>query len=308
MERVTTSICVREVVCRFGAKLALDRVDLTVRPGEIHALLGPNGAGKTTLIRVLTGLVEPQSGSVSRAGTVGLVPSGDRSFYLRISTLENLIFFARLHGLRLRAAKRRSREVLEQVGLGEVAGRPVGRCSHGMQKRLAVARALLVEPQILLVDEATHDLDPEGARRIRGLIRDLAGGGVAIVWTTQRVDEVRGFAHSMTFLRSGKVGFTGSPSELAAQAPAQRYVIQVRERDTQTAPRLAALQLAVGAGGTVAGPVDGGHEFLIGADGEGALGRTVARLVAAGFDVLACRHEHSELEQAFLHLAGEVAA
>jgi ABC-2 type transport system ATP-binding protein len=299
---------VRDVVCRFGAKLALDRVDLTVRPGEIHALLGPNGAGKTTLIRVLSGLVEPQSGSVTRSGTVGLVPSGDRSFYMRISTLENLIFFARLQGLRLRPAKRRSRELLEQVGLGDVAARPVGRCSHGMQKRLAVARALLVEPQILLVDEATHDLDPEGARRVQGLIRDLAATGVAIVWTTQRVDEVRGFAYSMTFLRAGTVGFTGSPSELAAQAPPQRYVIQVRERDTQAAPRTAALQLAAGAGCAVSDPVDAQDEFLITADGEGALGRTVARLVGAGFDVLACRHEHSELEQAFLHLAGQVAA
>ncbi len=308
MDTASTSLCVRHVVCRFGAKLALDRVSLTVRPGEIHALMGPNGAGKTTLIRVLAGIVEPHSGSVTRAGTVGLVPSGDRSFYMRLSPLENLIFFARLNGLRLRSAKRRSHEVLEQVGLSEVAGRPVGRCSHGMQKRLAVARALLVEPQILLVDEATHDLDPEGARRVQGLIRDLAAAGVAVVWTTQRVDEVRNLAHSMTFLRAGAVGFTGSPSELAAQAPTQRYVIQVRKRNSLATPQLAALQLAAGADCTVSHPADGGCEFLIAPDDDGSLGRTVARLVGAGFDVLACRHEHSELEEAFLHLAGQVAA
>ena len=106
--------------------MALDAVDLAIAPGEIRALLGPNGAGKTTLIRVLSGLMKPQQGTVLTRGRVGLVPSGDRSFYLRISALENLIFFARLHGLRLRQARSRAREVLEAVGLADVA-RPSGR-------------------------------------------------------------------------------------------------------------------------------------------------------------------------------------
>ena len=141
------SVVVRDVVCRFGDKTALNGVDLAIAPGEIHALLGPNGAGKTTLIRALCGLVTPQQGTVFTSGRVGLVPSGDRSFYLRISALENLIFFARLHGLRLRQARVRAREVLDAVGLADVANRPVGRCSHGMQKRLAVARAVLVSPR-----------------------------------------------------------------------------------------------------------------------------------------------------------------
>jgi ABC-2 type transport system ATP-binding protein len=161
---------VRGLVRRFGEREALKGVDLTARTGEIHALLGPNGAGKTTLLRVLTGLVDPSEGSVrilgadgrgrAARGRVGLVPAGDRSFYLRISGTENLLFFARLHGMRKRAAVARAREVLEDVGLTEAAGRPVGGWSHGMQKRLSVARALLTSPPVLLVDEATHDLDP----------------------------------------------------------------------------------------------------------------------------------------------------
>ncbi len=199
------SVLVRDVVCRFADKTALDGVDLAIAPGEIRALLGPNGAGKTTLIRVLCGLVEPQQGTVLTSGRVGFVPSGDRSFYLRISGLENLIFFARLHGLRLPQARRRAQGVLDAVGLAEVANRPVGRCSHGMQKRLSVARALLASPQVLLVDEATHDLDPENARRIRGLVKSLADEGTAVLWTTQRVDEVPGFADSVTLLLHGGV-------------------------------------------------------------------------------------------------------
>lgn len=308
MECAGLSIRVRDVVCRFGTKTALDGVDLSVGAGSIHALLGPNGAGKTTLIRVLSGLVEPSAGSVSRAGTVGLVPSGDRSFYLRISALENLVFFARLHGLRLREAKRRAREMLEQVGLAEVAGRPVGRCSHGMQKRLGMARALLVEPQILLVDEATHDLDPEGARRIQQLVSDLARGGMAVVWTTQRVEEVRGFADSMTLLREGTVRFSGSPSEFAARAPVSRYIIRVRSAGAAAPPALAALQLAVGAAGEITAATAADDEFVLTPTRVGDLGLAVARLVEAGLEVVTCRHEQSELEEAFLHLASRAAA
>ena len=296
----------RGIVCRFGDKVALDGVDMTIAPGEIHSLLGPNGAGKTTLTRVLCGLVKPQLGTVSMGGVVGFVPSGDRSFYLRISNLENLIFFARLHGLKLRQARARARELLDAVGLGDVADRPVGRCSHGMQKRLSVARALVVSPEVLLVDEATHDLDPEGARRIRDLVRGLAEEGTAVLWTTQRIDEVSDFAHSTTLLLKGKVVFRGSPTELAARAPSDRYVVQVRNRASSGLPSPAAVQLAVGRAASMIPANDTGY-FLLAPRGEGDLGVGVARLVEAGFDVVSCRQAHSEMEEAFLVLTGAAA-
>jgi ABC-2 type transport system ATP-binding protein len=230
------AVSVRGLVRRFGDKLALDGVDLTIAQGEIHALLGPNGAGKTTLLRVLCGLVDPNGGAIRISGHLGLVPSGDRTFYLRISGTENLIFFARLHGLRLRAARQRAREVLEQVGLDSAAALPVGRYSHGMQKRLSVARALLVDPAVLLVDEATHDLDPEGASRVRGLIAGLAQRGTAVLWTTQRIEEIRGFAHAVTLLRQGTVGFRGSVDELVARAPSQRFGLGLLNGDADRPP------------------------------------------------------------------------
>jgi ABC-2 type transport system ATP-binding protein len=305
MDEARLSVLVRGAVCRFGDKTALDGIDLTIAPGEIHALLGPNGAGKTTLIRVLSGLMKPQQGTVFTSGRVGFVPSGDRSFYLRISNLENLIFFARLQGLRLRQARSRAQEVLDAVGLGEVANRPVGRCSHGMQKRLSVARALLISPQVLLVDEATHDLDPEGARRIRAIVRTLADEGTGVLWTTQRVDEVPNFAHSVTLLQRGAVVFTGSPAELASRAPADCYLIQVRTRVAGTAPPLAAVRLAVGSA-TIRATKDAGHFVLAPRAPEG-LGVAVARLVNAGFDVMTCRQAQSEMEEAFLLLTGAAA-
>jgi len=299
-------VLVRDVVCRFADKTALDGVDLAIAPGEIRALLGPNGAGKTTLIRVLSGLVKPQQGTVFTCGRVGLVPSGDRSFYLRISGLENLIFFARLNGLKLRQARSRAQELLEAVGLAEVVNRPVGRCSHGMQKRLAVARALLGDPQVLLVDEATHDLDPEAARRIRELVRGIADQGTAVLWTTQRVEEVPSFADSVTLLLQGVVVFAGSPAELVARAPTDRYLIQVCTRDASGPPQLAAVQLVAGPGTTITPTNDVGY-FVLASRNPRGVGLAVARLVNGGFDVISCRQADSEMEEAFLALTGAAA-
>ena len=226
--RPTPALEVRGLRRSFGVTMALDGVDFTTRAGEIHALLGPNGAGKTTLLRTISGLVAPTEGAVkvlgadvttgsrSRHGHVGLVPSGDRTFYLRISGLENLVFFARLHGLSRRKAVARARTVLALVGLADAAQRRVATYSHGMQKRLSIARALLTAPGVLLVDEATHDLDPEGADRVRSLVADRAAAGAAVVWATQRVEEINGFANRVTLLSAGRVRFTGSVAELLA--------------------------------------------------------------------------------------------
>ena len=300
------AIQVARVVRTFGSATALGGVDLEVVPGEIHALLGPNGAGKTTLIRILAGLVEPDSGGVHTTGAVGLVPSGDRTFYLRISGLENLIFFARLHGLRLRSARRRAIEVLADVGLADAARLPVGHYSHGMQKRLSVARALVRAPSVLLVDEATHDLDPHGAVMVRELIADLAARGTAVIWTTQRIEEVRDFADSVTFLHGGVVRFRGSVSELIARAPAQRFVIKVRNGHPDQPPDSAALQQALGGIAHVStGDAEPGS-FLLVPGPDRTVGAAFAALVTAGYDVLTCRTERAEIEEAFLALAAEV--
>jgi ABC-2 type transport system ATP-binding protein len=299
----------RGVVRRFGDKLALDGVSLVVRPGEIHALLGPNGAGKTTLLRILSGLMEPSSGSVTVLGApvtsgardlrarVGLIPAGDRSFYLRISGLENLAFFARLHGLRRREAVARSLDALERVGLSDAARDRVGVYSHGMQKRLSVARALLTEPPVLLVDEATHDLDPEGARRIRALIAAIAAEtGAAVVWATQRLDEIRGFADTATVLRMGAARFAGTVAELMVHATPRRFLLQLAPNGTP--PEAALTEL-----GEVArmAPHGAGH-YLLALHPGVVLGDALLALERGRVRVLACRNERSEVEEAFFSL------
>ena len=308
---------VRALVRRYGAHGALRGVDLAVGRGEVHALLGPNGAGKTTLLRVLTGLVDPTSGTISvlgeaaggrtARGRVGLVPAGDRSFYLRISGVENLAFFARLHGLRRRAAFARAEELLEEVGLAEAARRAVGEWSHGMQKRLSVARALLTSPPVLLVDEATHDLDPEGAERIRGLIGSLAARGTAVLWATQRVDEIRGFASAVTFLDRGVVRFAGSVEGLMAQAASRRYVIRVRNGRPGALATEQLGTLLAGRAAVEAGAAADGEHFRLQPGADVPLGAAIAALAAGGVDVLACRQERSEIEEAFFALAGDPA-
>jgi ABC-2 type transport system ATP-binding protein len=305
---------VRDVSRRFGRVVALDRVSLVVGGGAIHALLGPNGAGKTTLLRVLTGLVDADSGHVRVAGLdpagggrelrrlVGLVPSGDRTLYLRLSGLENLVFFGRLHGFRRRAATLRAHEVLEAVGLEDAARVSVGVYSHGMQKRLAVARALLVDPAVLLVDEATHDLDPEAAENVRGLVRDLADRGTAIIWTTQRVDEVRGFAGSVTLLARGRTRFAGTVAEFMTHALPRRYLLRLADVRGNNGPPSPALEAGLAGLGSIFQTGDDATHYLMSLEDGAALGDALAGIRAAGFQLLSCRDERSEVEEAFLTL------
>jgi ABC-type multidrug transport system ATPase subunit len=303
----------------FKQTVALDGVSVRIDAGSIHALLGPNGAGKTTLIRVMTGLVEPDAGDVRLMGITlsgvtsrevrrlfGYVPSGDRTFYLRISATENLAFFGRLYGLSRRQALVRATEVLEAVELTDAAKVPVGVFSHGMQKRLSLARALLLAPPILFVDEATHDLDPEASARARSLVANAARAGAAVVWATQRVDEIRGFADRVTLLDRGVVRFEGTVPELMGSSGARRVLIHLGRqpgrgpligRVTDLLDSRAGVLPAGGAG------EDGEHLLLV-LEADAVLGDLIATLANDGIAVLACREERSEIEQAFLRLTG----
>jgi ABC-2 type transport system ATP-binding protein len=317
-ESLAVVVSARNLTRRFGRKVALDDVNLEVGGGELHALLGPNGAGKTTLIRILLGLLEPTGGSVQLLGRkvgrhgnelghmVGFVPSGDRSFYLRISGLENLVFFARMHGMNRRRALERSHEVLEHVGLADAAKERVGIYSHGMQKRLSVARALLGQPKLLLVDEATHDLDPEGAERVRNLVRLACAQGSAVVWATQRLEEIRGLADRVTLLHKGRVEFLGSVHELTALARPREHVLRLTNgRPAGPKMRLAADAALRGHGTLVPVRGDDSEHYVLSLDDDAVLGDALTALAAADVKVLACRERRSEIEDAFLSLTSE---
>jgi ABC-2 type transport system ATP-binding protein len=309
------AIEVDELRRRFGAVEALRGVSLEVDCGEVHAVLGPNGAGKTTLMRILSGLVDPSEGSAyvlnRRTGgppsvrkSIGLVPSGDRSFYLRLSGFENLVFFARINGMRRREARRRAAEVLEAVSLTEAGPRPMSTYSHGMQKRLSFARALLHDPAVLLVDEATHDLDPAAAAQVRALASERARAGAAVLWATQRIEELAGFADRVTVLDRGVVCFAGTVAALAAEGGGDRHVVGLGPRTTAD---LAAMGAAMGALGHVQPASDAGHVLVTLAPGV-SLGAALAALTAAGAEVTSCRDERPPIERAFLAVTGALAA
>jgi ABC-2 type transport system ATP-binding protein len=311
-----TVIDVSGLVRTFGSNPALRGVSLTVKRGEIHALLGPNGAGKSTLLRILCGLVEPSAGAghildrppraLRRRDArrlIGLVPSGDRSFYQRLSGLENLVFFGRLHGLGRSEALRRAESGLASVGLTHAGARPVGIYSHGMQKRLSVARALLTEPALLLVDEATHDLDPEGARRVQELVAQAAADGAAVVWATQRLDEIRSFANAVTLLDGGEVRFAGTVPQLMSLCEPRRYILRLRAAPSAEAGLMERAASALGGMGTISrkDAVDSDHYLLHLHEGS-ILGDALTALMEAGVTVHACSEERSEIESSFLLL------
>lgn len=304
------AIVVRNVSRYFGDTHALVDVDLEVETGEIRALLGPNGAGKTTLLRTIVGSVRPSAGEIEVLGVAwrdlanrhsrnmfGLVTSGDRSCYHRLSGLENLLFFGRLQGLSKSRALTRARETLELVGLTDAARKRAGSYSHGMQKRLAIARALLMEPPILLVDEATHDLDPAGAREVRSLLSKAARGGAAVLWATQRVDEIQDTAATVTVLNHGRVQFSGTVDALAEAARSRRYRIEIAGEIPTTGDTNGLTERLQPLGRT------GLYSFDLPL--SVSLGRAIATLEELGVEVTACRLERPQLEDAFLALTEE---
>ena len=209
-----------------GPVRALGGVDLTVAAGEIVGLVGPNGAGKTTLLRIISTLIEPTAGTVTVDGfdvagqrmavreRIGLVLADDRSLYWRLNGRQNLEFFAGIAGLARPEARRRAGEYLERVGLAH-RDKLVFGYSSGMRARLSLARALLVSPRLLVLDEATRALDPVAAADVADLLRESAAQGVAVLLSSHRLDEIESVCQRMVVVADGAVRFQGTPAELA---------------------------------------------------------------------------------------------
>jgi ABC-2 type transport system ATP-binding protein len=215
-------IAVRSLGRDFGPRQVLSDVSLTVAAGEVHGVLGPPAAGKSMLLRVLAGQVGATSGDVrvlghrpgvpALAGRVAFVAAGDDSSYQRISGLENLVFIARLRGLSQHDAFARAEAVLHETGLTAAAHGPVGEWTPAMRRRLAYARALLTDPEVLLIDAPEQELEPETAR---ALVAGRARRGAAVVWAARRLDALAGTARTVTLLADGRVRFAGTVSALA---------------------------------------------------------------------------------------------
>jgi len=224
---VTSAISAHGLTRRFDSGVALDHLTLDLDGGEVLALLGPNGAGKTTTVRLLNGVLRPDAGTARVLG-FDPVTQGDevrrRTGVLtenaglddRLTTRENLEFTARLRGLAPRDARVRVDEMLERFGMAERADDLTQGFSTGQRKRVALARALLHDPQVLFLDEPTSGLDPAGTRDVIDLIQSLAGEGRTIVLATHFLGEAGRLADRMAVLHRGRLRAFGRPDALAA--------------------------------------------------------------------------------------------
>lgn len=246
---------VENVTRSFGDVIALDKLNLKIAPGAVSVLLGPNGAGKTTAIRMITGALAPDEGT---ARTFGLDPAGPDgqevrercgvvsakpSLYDRLSGWDNLRYAAELYGLGKGAeADNRIEEAAALFAIDSALEHLVGGYSTGMKTRLALARAVLHKPDLLLLDEPTSGLDPESALAVLGLIGDMAAEGQSVLMCTHLLLEAEGLADEIVVMQAGTSLESGRPEDLA-----KRYWPEKQVRISATIPEgLDALEVQPG--------------------------------------------------------------
>lgn len=222
------AIKITDITHRFPGQRrpALDDISLTVEPGHIFGLLGPNGAGKTTLVRILSTLLIPTSGKATVCGydvvregskvrrSIGLAAGSERSFYFRLTGYQNLEFFGGLLGLRGRELKNRVEYLLDLVGLSDARNLLFMKYSSGMRRKLSLARCLLNDPPVYLLDEPTTGIDPGSAIHIRGVIEELRARGKTILVTTHNMEEADKLSDVIGVLKEGRPVAVDTPANL----------------------------------------------------------------------------------------------
>lgn len=213
----------------FDDFLAVDSISLAVKRGEITALLGPNGAGKTTFVKMCSTLLTPTTGRILVDGAdavnspasarrkLGLMLGGELGFYGRASVVDNLRFFADVAGVSRSRAQAVER-ALEVVGLADVPTRKVNHLSRGMRQRLHLARAIIADPPLLILDEPSTGLDPEIALEMRKLIQAIANAGTGVLLTTHAMSEAEALANRLVVIGAGRVVVDGAVADVAKAA------------------------------------------------------------------------------------------
>ena len=287
-------------------RVALDGVDLDARTGVLTGLLGPNGAGKTTLLRVLLGVIDPDGGSVSVDGVAvdtaarrswGYMPQ-ERGLYSTMRTGEQVVHFARLHGLSKPDAEARSRELLDELGLGDRWGDRTEALSGGMRQRLQLAVALVHDPQVIVLDEPFAGLDPVAVAELCETLRRRTAEGATVLFSSHQLDLVQDLCESIVMVHQGRVVMDGSVSELRAASARRRLRVVVESTDDRWLDHLAVLP-----GVAVATRDEDGIRFELPPDVDPLavldIARAAGRVVDFGLEL-------PSLSELFLHAAGEV--
>ena len=292
--------------------VALAGVDLSVPVGEVHGLLGPNGAGKTTLCKILSTVLLPTSGRAMVAGhdvvtetasvrrLIGIVFGGERGLYTRLTARQNVAFWAALYGMRGRALRARVDELLERMGLAERAGQRVEGFSRGMKQRLHLARGLVGDPRVVLLDEPTTGMDPVAARDFRTLVTELRAEGRTVLLTTHDMAEAEALCDRVTLIDGGRLLATERPASLTrwlsiyARVEAAEVAGALADRlqdELASLPGVAEVRRTPPAG------------LRIETDAEDAAPRVLRTLLDAGVTQAAI--VQPDLEEVYLHVIGD---
>lgn len=289
---------------RFGAVEAVRGIDLTARPGEVTALVGPNGAGKTTLLLVLATLLVPDAGSVRVAGHDPVQePDAVRArmgwspdvfgLYDNLTALEYLVFFGEAYRLGRVRSRERAHELLALIGLPDWAPRPVHTMSRGQKQKLGLARALVHEPEVLLLDEPASGLDPRARVELRELLRLLARGGTAVVVSSHLLADLEELADRVVFVARGTTVGEHRLDELPAGSQLRPW-------------RLRALDVDLLVAALDRHSYDHDPPTLAGVDvrlaSDEAAAALLAGLVRDGVPVVACQPLGGALEATYLQL------
>ena len=300
------AVATTQLVKRFGSQAAVDGIDLRVPYGAVYGFLGPNGSGKTTTIRMLLGLVHASEGQINVLGSP--VPTASSAILPRVGSLvEGPAFHPYLSGRanlgRLDAADRfadprtsraRIDGALERVGLLGAARKRYRAYSLGMRQRLAIAAALLMPRDLLILDEPTNGLDPQGTREVRSLISSLAGDGATVLVSSHLLSEVEQVCTHLGVMRQGSLVAQGSVGEVRAGArPVVEVTTSMPDEAAQVLTRLGLADIERTSSGVRAAPSDVEPE------------RIVAALVGAGVGVRGFAVQVPSLEDLFVSLTGE---
>jgi sodium transport system ATP-binding protein len=231
VDALTKTFVVKERSSAFALKAttrtvaAVERVSFTARDGEVTGLLGPNGAGKTTTLRMLSTLLTPDAGKAEIDGAdlatqklairrkLGVL--GDaKGLYWRLTARENMTYFAKLQGMSDSDAKRRADALIRELGLVELGDRPTQGFSQGERMKVAIGRALIHDPQTVLLDEPTNGLDIMSTRSMRDLIRGLKSQGKCVLFSSHIMQEVAALCDRIVIIAKGRVVFNGTPQEV----------------------------------------------------------------------------------------------
>jgi ABC-2 type transport system ATP-binding protein len=297
---VLLSVKAERLTKRYGGKAAVDDLSLTAEPGVITGFLGPNGAGKSTTMRMLVGLTRPTAGTITIGGrniadlddparTIGALLDA-RAVHPHRTASRHLLAFAQAAGL----DRRRVDEVLDLVGLRDAADRRAGEFSLGMNQRLGIATALLGDPRVLVLDEPLNGLDPEGIRWLRTLMRDLAGEGRTILFSSHLMSEMELTADNLIVVGQGRLIAETTLDEFVRANTTQAVTVRA-----QTPARLARAFDNAG----IAFTTQPDSSFLV----TGADSATVGRIAAAeGIALDELGRVRESLEDVFLRLTHDV--